>query len=265
MQARSVVFDLFGDYIREDGGSISLQKLSAILECFDVAPDSARVIMSRVTREGWFDTTRAGRTSTYTPSAKGWELLDSGLQRIMQSPSQEKWNGIWYLVIFSVPERDRAARSRLKTTLSWLGFGQLAPATWLAPHDKLDEAEEALKGEPSAKYDLFEARSRGLKDDRERAAQSWDLQELAHEYRSFIPRCDEIISASESAYTGRSALITRTRLIHDYRKFPFRDPGLPPELLPADWPAVEAHTKFLQAFDRLRPEAVKYYESLTQD
>jgi phenylacetic acid degradation operon negative regulatory protein len=28
---------------------------------------------------------------------------------------------------------------------------------------------------------------------------------------------------------------------------------------------VEAHTKFLQAFDRLRPEAVKYYESLTQD
>ncbi|WP_166351751.1 PaaX family transcriptional regulator [Phytoactinopolyspora limicola] len=264
MRARSIVFDVFGDYVRENGGRISLQKLAAVLGHFDVPPDSARVVMSRLAREGWFDVERDRRSSIYTPSERGWELLDSGLERIMQRPVEQSWRGTWYMVIFSVPEKDRAARVRLKAKLSWLGFGQLAPSTWVSPHDRLADAEAALAAVKSARFDLFAATSQGQRTDLERAAQCWDLDGLATDYQAFTARCTDILAAGPGALTGASAMTTRTKLVHEYRKFPFRDPQLPGELLPDDWPALAAYEAFLAAFSSLEDEAMSFYRDITE-
>ncbi|MGQ4615593.1 PaaX family transcriptional regulator C-terminal domain-containing protein [Nocardia sp. R7R-8] len=258
MQARSVVFDLFGGYIRDSGGEISLQNLIALLECFDVAADSGRVVMSRLAREGWFEVRRERRTSVYTPSAKGWDLLDEGLARIMHRPETEQWDGRWVVATFSVPEKERAVRTRLKTKLAWLGFGQLASSIWISPHDRFADAEEAFAAEPTARYDLFEARGRGPRSDAERAAASWDLDQLAADYHTFTARCHHIVDRSARLH-GRDALVARTELVHDYRKFPFRDPGLPAELLPPQWPAGATFDAFIEAFEALRPEAMRFY------
>jgi phenylacetic acid degradation operon negative regulatory protein len=37
-----------------------------------------------------------------------------------------------------------------------------------------------------------------------------------------------------------------TDLVHQWRRFPFLDPDLPVDLLPADWPAPEAARRFAQ-------------------
>lgn len=261
MQARSVVFDLFGGYIRESGGEISLKKLIALLECFDIGPDSARVVMSRLTREGWFEVTRRSRTSIYSLSAKGWDLLNEGLERIMRRPEPQAWDGRWVVATFTVPEKDRAVRTRLKTKLAWLGFGQLAPAIWISPHDRFAEAEELLAAEPSARYDLFEARGRGSRTDADRAAISWDLEQLATDYRKFSAECRDLVARARSL-RGRAALVARINLVHDYRKFPFRDPDLPTELLPPEWPAAMAFDAFIDAFKALGPEAAQFYLSV---
>lgn len=258
MQARSVVFDLFGGYVRESGGEISLQNLITLLECFDVAPDSARVVMSRLAREGWFEVRRQSRTSFYSPSAKGWNLLDEGLKRIMHRPTPRNWDGRWVMASFSVPEKERAVRARLKTKLAWLGFGQLASSLWISPHDRFAEAEEVFAAEPVARYDLFEARSHGPRSDAERAAASWDLDQLATDYRGFIAHCEALVARAASL-RGRDALVARTELVHDYRKFPFRDPDLPTELLPPQWPAVQAFDAFMDAFTALGAEATGFY------
>lgn len=261
MNARSVVFDLFGGYVRDSGGEISLQDLLALLECFDVAPDSARVMMSRLSREGWFEVRRQSRSSMYSPSDKGWHLLDEGLERIMRRPAPEEWDGSWVMVTFNVPEKHRAVRTRLKTKLSWLGFGQLAPSIWISPHARLAEAEEVLHAEPGAKYDIFEARSRGIRTDAERAAACWPLDELDKDYRIFTSWAEELQGKAETL-RGRSALVTRIELIHAYRKFPFRDPDLPAELLPDLWPAASAYDAFIRTFEALGPEAKAYYDSV---
>jgi phenylacetic acid degradation operon negative regulatory protein len=52
------------------------------------------------------------------------------------------------------------------------------------------------------------------------------------------------------------------RLTYDYRKFPFRDPDLPTELLPAGWLGREAHDLFLKAHELLRPPAEEYYDQI---
>jgi phenylacetic acid degradation operon negative regulatory protein len=261
VQARSVVFDLFGGYVRHFGGEISLQALSTLLACFEVPPDSARVVMSRLAREGWFEVSKQGRTSLYRPSAKGWELFDSGLERIMRGPASEEWRGTWFMATFTVPEENRASRTRLKTKLAWLGFGQLAPSIWISPHDHLADAEAAFTDEPTARYKLFEASSRGPQSDRELAASSWDLEQLATDYQAFTERCRDLVGDA-ATIRGRAALIRRVELVHEYRRFPFQDPGLPAVLLPEPWPAEEAHRAFLDAFAALGAEATSFYSEV---
>lgn len=55
------------------------------------------------------------------------------------------------------------------------------------------------------------------------------------------------------------------QLIHDYRMFPFRDPDLPPELLPEGWCGRAAHEMFLEAHGLLRSEAEAYVDRLVAD
>jgi phenylacetic acid degradation operon negative regulatory protein len=52
------------------------------------------------------------------------------------------------------------------------------------------------------------------------------------------------------------------RLIYDYRHFPFRDPDLPPGLLPADWSGRRAHAVFLEAHELLRAPAERAVDAL---
>lgn len=52
------------------------------------------------------------------------------------------------------------------------------------------------------------------------------------------------------------------RLTHGYRKFPFRDPDLPVELLPDGWAGRAAHEMFLQAHELLRAPAEKFYDDV---
>ena len=53
------------------------------------------------------------------------------------------------------------------------------------------------------------------------------------------------------------------KLVHDYRRFPFRDPDLPPELLPEQWSGRVAHDVFLEAHGLLRGPAEAWVDALT--
>jgi phenylacetic acid degradation operon negative regulatory protein len=58
--------------------------------------------------------------------------------------------------------------------------------------------------------------------------------------------------------------VERTRFIHEYRMFPFKDPGLPAELLPRGWQGRQAHDLFLSGFGLLRAPAVAHYQQVLQ-
>ena len=262
MKPRSIVFDLFGDYIRYSGGEVRLRTLTALLDCFGVGESTVRVVMARLRREGWFDTRRDGRETVYALNDKSWRLLDEGRTRIFER-SREPWNRQWYMVIYAVPESDRALREELRKELAWLGFGPLASSTWICPRDQLAEVQEHFADRPAVRLDLLRCSSSGLARDREMAARCWDLDALDADYaellRAYRPR---MRAYRGGAVTGRRALVERMQLVHDYRMFPFRDPDLPEELLPAGWKGRDAHELFLEAHDALKDPAERFFNDL---
>ncbi len=72
--------------------------------------------------------------------------------------------------------------------------------------------------------------------------ESWDLEEINDLYRRFIddfsPVSEEV--AANGRWSQRAAFTTYLQVIDHWRKLPFRDPGLPRELLADDWAAPEA-------------------------
>jgi phenylacetic acid degradation operon negative regulatory protein len=255
VKPRSLVFDLFGDYLRYRGGEVRLRGLVALMDCFEVPEATVRVVTARMRKEGWLESRREGRETVYLLTDAAWELLDEGRARIFQR-AQGPWDGQWHMVVYSVPESERALREQLRKKLAWFGFGPLSSAIWLSPHDRAGEVAAAFADSPAARLDTFRSRSGGPEADRDIAARAWDLKGLDDDYARLLevyrPR---LARYREGAPAPREALVERMRLVHDYRLFPFRDPDLPPELLPADWHGRRAHETFLEAHGLLRASA----------
>ena len=262
MKARSLVFDLFGDYLRYRGGSVRLRALIALMACFDVPEPTVRVVVTRLRKEGWLASDRDGRETVYTLTDAAWELLDEGRDRIF-ARAKGPWDGHWHMVIYTVPESERSLREQLRKRLAWLGFGSLASGVWLSPHHRVGQVRTSFADQPAVRIDAFRARSEGLAADQDMATRAWDLAALDQDYADLLSRYRPRLAgyrAGEPA--GRDALIERTRLIHDYRLFPFRDPDLPPELLPAGWSGRAAHEVFLEAHGLLRAPAEAYVDEV---
>jgi phenylacetic acid degradation operon negative regulatory protein len=70
-------------------------------------------------------------------------------------------------------------------------------------------------------------------------ARSWDLGALEQCYEDFIDEFTGLHPATDEA-----ALRAQIRLVHEWRRFPFLDPRLPRDLLPAGWPGGDAAKLF---------------------
>ena len=259
---RALILNLFGDYLRYDGGEVKLADITELLAVFDVVPATVRVNLSRLRKEGWFTTRRIGRETIYSLTPHMLEILNEGRERIFRH-RDEGWEGRWTMVIYQVPESERAVREQLRKRLAWHGFGQLSPSTWLSPHDLIAEAWELAAEYPLAKIDVLWCGTGDLEQDRDLAVRCWDLEQLGADYqefiRSFAGLNDE---AANAAKDGRTALIERMQVIGDFRRFPFRDPHLPRALQPPGWPSSEAYYLFGAVHRQLGPAATEFVSGI---
>jgi phenylacetic acid degradation operon negative regulatory protein len=259
MKPRTILWDLFGDHLRYVGdGRVPMRALTLLLGEFGVAEATARVVLSRMRREGWFATSRDGRQTDYALTARSIKLLDEGRTRIFDR-GRDGWDGTWRMVIYGVPENSRAEREQVRRTLSWHGFGPLASSTWISPHPRLDTVREALADLSATRIDLLESRALSRAADREMAFRCWDLDGLARDYMELVAAYEQLPSDSElAALPGPEALRRQVELVASYRALPFRDPDLPAALLPEGWQGRRAHALFTAAHDALHGPADAY-------
>ncbi|WP_224404061.1 PaaX family transcriptional regulator C-terminal domain-containing protein [Pseudonocardia sp. ICBG1034] len=262
MQARSVVFDLFGDYLRYRGGEVRLRGLVALMGAVEVPESTVRVVVTRLRKQGWLASRREGRETVYALTDAAWTLLNEGRERIFHR-AQGPWDGQWHMVLYSVPESERGLREQLRKKLAWFGFGPLSAGVWVSPHDRTALIRAEFAAEPAVQLDVFRSRSAGSAADRDIAGRSWDLPELDRAYaellRTYRPR---LAGYRAGELHGAAALVERMRLVQDYRRFPFHDPDLPPELLPERWSGRQAHEVFLEAHGLLRGSAEACVDAL---
>jgi len=253
---RSLILDLYGDYLRYVGPEVRLASITSLLGDFGVAPATVRVTMSRLKREEWFATRRVGRETAYALSKEMLDVLEDGRRRIFASPVED-WDGTWTMVIYQPSDSERHDRDRLRKALAWHGFGSLTTSTWLAPGDRRPAALTLRKGFSAEKIDILQCASDDQAADRDLARRCWDLDALAASYEEFIadhrPRLSNL-----AQLRGADALRARTAVIATFRHFPFLDPQLPADLQPAGWPGVEAHDLFRAIHAVLAPAAEEY-------
>ncbi|GAA0990900.1 PaaX family transcriptional regulator [Subtercola frigoramans] len=254
---RAVIFDLFGDYLRYTGQGVRLAHLTALLSLFSIEPATVRMNLSRLRREGWFTTTKDGRETIYWMTPKLVDLLDEGREKIF-ARTDESWDSRWTMVIYQVPESERAVREMLKKSLAWAGFGQLSPSTWVATHDRAQAANAISAQYPAARFDILWCEAMSEEQSLDLVRRCWDLDSLAEDYRAYIDEFGHLLVPSELATLDPpAALLARTHLTQSFRRFPFRDPQLPTVLEPVGWPGRTA----FDTFERLHAALAEQAES----
>ncbi len=239
LRGGSLLVTIFGDAIAPRGGAVTLASLISLAAPFGLTERLVRTSVARLAREGWLTAVRSGRRSEYRLSAQGAERFAQATQRIYGTATAV-WDGHWTLLVLP---QGRRRPARLREELRWLGFGQLSGTVFAHPGTTAEETRGWLQSLPGA-HDglLLHSTAADGATERSLAALGWDLGELERGYRRFLERFAPLEPALRgSAFTGSTAFLVRTLLIHEYRKIHLQDPLLPPTLLPPDWVGTQAY------------------------
>jgi phenylacetic acid degradation operon negative regulatory protein len=251
LQPRQLIVTLYGLYARERGGWLSIAAVVRLMAALGVEEPAVRSSISRLKRRGLLDARRVDGVAGYALTEVAQEILADGDARIFGRRRAEAADG-WLLVVFSVPESERDKRHQLRSLLTRLGFGTVAPGVWVAPGHLADEASEVLGRRGLAGYvELF--RGAHLGDVRDTVGRWWDLDQLHTRYAEFLDRQQPVRErvAAGGSLDADQAFADYVRLLTDWRQLPYADPGLPLALLPADWNGVRAADLFGELSDRL--------------
>src|SRR5689334_15363628 len=117
MQARSALFDLYGDHLRPRGGRAPVAALVRLLAPLGIAAPAVRTAVSRMVRQGWLHPLRLSTGPGYLLTPKAARRLDEAAARIYRTGTV-RWDGRFDLIVLEPPAQ-RAGRSRLAANLSF--------------------------------------------------------------------------------------------------------------------------------------------------
>jgi phenylacetic acid degradation operon negative regulatory protein len=252
-----LLLTLLGDYWWRRSEPLPSAALVALLAEFGVSDSAARAALSRLTRSKLLITAKSGRRTVVRLSPRAARVLDDGGQQIFSfGRVSQPWDGMWSLVAFSIPEQHRAARDSLRKQLRWLGFAPLYDGLWVSPRDHAAEVLGQLAELGISTATAFRARTVPGVSPGGLPQQAWDLDNLRARYDRFIGQAGALRERTlDGQLSPDVALVTRTRLMDEWRTFPELDPDLPDELLPDGWPRAAARKLFTTTYDLLGPVA----------
>ncbi len=256
--ARSLLLTVLGEFVLPGQQPAWTAALVGALAEVGVEEKAARQALSRTAAEGLLSSERAGRRVQWRLTPAGTRLLAEGADRIYGfGRGVQAWDGRWLLLLVSVPETQRQLRHRLRTRLTWAGLGSPTAGLWVTPDtDKEKEVADVVE-ELGVEAFSFTGPFGQVGDVQRVVCQAWALDDVEARYRLFI----DAVSALE-VRDAADAFRAQVRLVQEWRRFPFLDPALPPELLPASWPGPAAAELFHCRHDEWHADAQTYWDSL---
>ncbi len=252
----SLLRTLVGLYLRPLGGWISTADLVALAGDLGIPTAQARTGVTRLKQKGLLIAERRHAVG-YLLNPDAETMLERGDRRIFEMREMTDADS-WCLISFSMPESARATRHQLRRRLQWIGAGVVSPALWICPGHLQGEVQEIVDDlEASEWVTLFQAgtptTARTLP---EAAAAWWDLESLRAEHLAFQASLATLPAAPFAAYV---------QLLDRWRVLPYVDPGLPPSMLPADWPGRRSVAEFQRLSTELSDAAWQRVRDVTRD
>jgi phenylacetic acid degradation operon negative regulatory protein len=251
---------LLVDYWFTSDAWLPSRLIAALAADLGITASATATALSRLASRGVLEQSSAGRTSRYRITEGARKRVRGGLEQVSVFGEESRhWDGSWTVIAFSVPEASRDVRELFRSRLRWRGFAPLFGAVWVSPRDHSEELERTCKAFGVDDYAIFRTADSSLRG--KRLIDAWSPQEFREQYQPFIDRFGPWLERlNAGTVTPAEAMRVRTELMDAWRAFPWSDPDLPAELLPAAWPRTEAREILVRLYEGLAPAALAYVE-----
>lgn len=261
----SLLRTVLGIYLRELGGWIAVSHLLELMEALDVPAPRTRTALVRVKKKSLLVPETRDKVAGYALVDDAIPMLERGDRRIYHPRSMGP-DSRWCAVSFSIPEENRHLRHQLRRRLHWIGCGTVSPALWICPAYLAGEVEEILNDLDIREHSTLFITGRPLVAGslEEAVAGWWDLPTLRAHHEEFLAqhRADGQVPAG-APVNSREAFSVYIRSIDSWRIIPYLDPGLPADVLPADWPGDESNALLLQLRERFSALSTAFVAEVT--
>ncbi|MBR9712976.1 phenylacetic acid degradation operon negative regulatory protein PaaX [Acinetobacter baumannii] len=268
LSGTSLISTIFGDSVLHRGGNISLASLIQLLELFGFNDRAVRTSVFRLVKNDWLCSDKIGRTSFYRITDSSRSTYLQAEQRIYNDQMKE-WDHYWDLILMS--SLDTENKALLKKELEWLGFANISTNLMAYPGCNRIELQRLLVDlNMSEQVVVFKAETLQLFNNSvdtigRMLRTNWPIDELRQRYLQFLDIFREIgvlLMQENEQLEPVQAFQIRTLLIHYYRRILLKDPALPLELLPTDWPAISARTLSINIYKKVFEPADEYFLSV---
>ncbi|MDO7441340.1 PaaX family transcriptional regulator C-terminal domain-containing protein [Acinetobacter baumannii] len=268
LSGTSLISTIFGDSVLHRGGNISLASLIQLLELFGFNDRAVRTSVFRLVKNDWLCSDKIGRTSFYRITDSSRSTYLQAEQRIYNDQMKE-WDHYWDLILMS--SLDTENKALLKKELEWLGFANISTNLMAYPGCNRIELQRLLVDlNMSEQVVVFKAETLQLFNNSvdtigRMLRTNWPIDELRQRYLQFLDIFREIgvlLMQENEQLEPVQAFQIRTLLIHYYRRILLKDPALPLELLPTDWPAISVRTLSMNIYKKVFEPADEYFLSV---
>lgn len=259
LRATSLIISVYGDAIVPRGGVVWLGSLIRLLAPLGQNERLVRTSVYRLTQDGWLAGDQIGRRSYYHLTQAGWRSFERAYKQVYHT-SHVDWDGQWTLAL--IMEVDFCRRDTLRKELTYLGFGSFGPEVLAHPRPPGTALISALEDlGVRDQVVLMRAGSESMLNSNSLnrlVRDCWQLDTLAAEYEAFLERFRPIwqeIKSTDGQPDPASSFAIRTLMIHDIRRLLLRDPQLPSDVLPDNWPGDAARRLCRNLYRAIQPSA----------
>lgn len=255
------VYFAFGVARVQPGAQLAGPVLMRLLADLGLSGPAARSLLLRMRREGLLSSERAGREARYR-LAPIVGAAQARLERQLHG-DRPAWDGSFNGVLYTVPERHRAFRDRLRRCAQLLGYVTLRPGLLVATTDRRQELSSLLPAQPPGSQMFAIRLTLSARDSHRVAGELWDLDALAGRYRAVLADARNRITRAERRPPRHTAALQEfaaaTLALYEVAG---DDPDLPAQLLPPDWPGQQVGPTLHQAISVFGPLLDEYFATI---
>lgn len=173
-----------------------------------------------------------------------YQITESGLSELSLSFPYVRftlfpWDGLYRIITYEIPEKQRALRDSLRREISGWGLGPWHRSFWLTPHPVIPALEALIKRHDYQPYlQAFEGKP-VVGDLKILLEKVWGVSEIEKLYRQMFKQWHEILSNTTLDKADKLQ-----KIVNLYIELLKKDPGLPSELVGGNWIGTEAWNIF---------------------